>query len=127
MKPDTLPVCHENVTELSQLRKCMKLLPKFWSLVAFSENCWMWSGSRSSTGYGLFYSSFVVSRYAHRFIYQMLNGLVLPWSTVVRHKCDNPCCVRPDHLEHGSFADNSADMVARGRSTKGRPRCLRPL
>lgn len=38
-----------------------------------------------------------------------------PGDRVVRHKCDNPWCVRPDHLEIGTKADNNADRDARGR------------
>jgi hypothetical protein len=45
----------------------------------------------------------------------------IPPNMVIRHKCDNPKCINPDHLELGTPYDNSADMVARGRSTAGRP------
>jgi hypothetical protein len=38
---------------------------------------------------------------------------------VIRHKCDNPPCINPDHLEAGTVADNMADMTARGRRVKG--------
>lgn len=57
--------------------------------------------------------------YAHRVMYELVNGAI-PDALLVRHTCDNRACIRPDHLVLGTHADNSADMVARGRSTKGR-------
>ena len=35
---------------------------------------------------------------------------------IVLHACDNPECVRPDHLRLGTYAENTRDMLDRGRS-----------
>ncbi|AWN07574.1 HNH endonuclease [Streptomyces phage Goby] len=48
---------------------------------------------------------------AYRFAYALAFGE--PGNQVVRHKCDNPKCVEPAHLELGSFADNTRDMNER--------------
>lgn len=52
--------------------------------------------------------------YAHRLIYFFVNGAI-PLGKVVRHSCDDPACVRPDHLSVGSQRDNVHDSVKRGR------------
>lgn len=54
----------------------------------------------------------------HRYIYEECFGEI-PKGMVIRHKCDNPKCINPEHLELGTHQDNSNDMVNRNRSCKG--------
>lgn len=53
----------------------------------------------------------------HRYMYERFNGEI-PQGYVVRHKCDNPCCGNPEHLEVGTHKDNMEDKVKRGRGTR---------
>lgn len=80
--------------------------------------CWEYLGGRFSTGYGRISNGPGRALYAHRVIYENTVGPI-PKGLVVRHRCDNRVCVNPDHLETGTYADNSKDMVLRGRSLKG--------
>ncbi len=69
-------------------------------------------------GYGLWSRCRAEQRPAHRAVWELFNGPV-PEGLIVRHKCDNPRCCNPDHLELGTQKDNVQDCRDRGRMTVG--------
>lgn len=96
---------------------------RFWSKVkkVDGEGCWEWQSTRTpDTGYGLFGVRWHPPRYvvAHRISYE-LNCGPIPAGMKVCHKCDNPPCVRPDHLFLGTQRSNIEDMRRKGRAARG--------
>lgn len=93
---------------------------RFWMRVRPEvEGCWEWAGGHTSKAK---YGQFCVKgddgkhrpRYAHRFSYELHYGPI-PCGMHVCHKCDNPGCVRPDHLFLGTDKDNHHDSIRKGR------------
>lgn len=79
-------------------------MPKFKKLslsmpIEQSNGCWIWQGSFNMSGGG--YGQFLFAghmRQAHRLFYQLFKGPI-PEKYHVHHKCEDPKCVNPDHLE----------------------------
>lgn len=90
------------------------LADRFWAKVDISGDCWLWSGAiYAESGYGrLSFQRKALG--AHRVAWQLVNGPI-PDGMLVCHRCDNPPCVRADHLFLGTQSDNIADMWAKGR------------
>lgn len=85
---------------------------KFWAKVGKrgEEECWPWLGAIDTQGYG---RAGKRDR-AHRIAFLIFHQHIPP-GMVVRHRCDNPPCCNPSHLELGSKSDNARDAVERDR------------
>ena len=94
--------------------KARPLMDRFWEKVAKTDTCWNWMAAKHRFGYGKIMVRKRVIEPAHRVCYREQVGPI-PEGLQVLHRCDNPACVRPDHLYLGTQADNMRDMHDRGR------------
>lgn len=87
--------------------------------------CVEWTKSKDACGYGrAWFDGKPLG--AHRLAYCQAHGLKPAdiAGQVVRHTCDNPACINPEHLVLGSHADNMRDMRDRFRGRSGNARKL---
>jgi hypothetical protein len=86
------------------------------------DGCWSWRGSDNGRGYGVIgLPDPRRSAYVHRVMYEIAKGPIVDGYEVA-HTCDVRNCVRPTHLVLMTHAGNVADMVSKGRSSRGASR-----
>lgn len=90
---------------------------RFSALFSEGDGCWTWNGRTDTRGYGrvCLGDKPLSTLLAHRVAFVRAFG-VFDGERLVCHKCDNPPCVRPDHLFLGDDAANNADMIRKGRA-----------
>lgn len=95
------------------------LMRRFWAKVDKTPglgpngDCWLWKGRRNGHGYGEIKVAGVY-RAAHRIALFGVDNLKT--RLFACHHCDNPQCVRPEHLFAGEAVDNIRDMFLKGRA-----------
>lgn len=76
---------------------------RFWAKVNKTDTCWLWTACTHGPGYGRFKAD-GFTWLAHRYSYLLAHGEVdFP---TLDHLCRQPACVRPDHLEPVTQAEN---------------------
>ena len=104
-------VCRNRRLAIGQRRP---LAERFWAKVEKTETCWSWTGAETKDGYGQLRRG----GRANRCSWELHFGPI-PAGMRILHTCDNPSCVRPDHLFLGTDADNGADCRAKMRHAYG--------
>lgn len=92
------------------------LKARFERRVDRTADCHVWTGSRDRRGYGRIHVG-GLPELAHRVAWRLTNGAI-PDGLFILHRCDNPSCVRVEHLFLGTHQDNMDDMRRKGRAAK---------
>ena len=93
---------------------------RFWMDVDRSggpDACWPWTMATDPYGHVRIDGTLYLT---HRVSFSIANGNGLDGDELVRHECDNPPCCNPARLVAGSYADNTMDMLVRGRANPQR-------
>jgi len=97
---------------------------RFWSQVERTSDCWLWTGHVNRDAYGQFKVTDRPGHYrtvrAHRWAREVTHGPV-PAGLTLDHLCGRPACVRPDHLDPCTAAENLRRRHARRRTEGSRP------
>ena len=95
---------------------------RFWEKVKISDSddrCFSWESAIDPNNRGFFWvGGHRRTIKAYQFIYELLNGPIQS-GLVIRHTCDNPNCVNPNHLLSGTHLDNKTDSTSKMRHAYG--------
>lgn len=119
--PNLAPLTEEDMSSPNWKRNFLRHVCKEETVRSkhVQDPCWIWTGTRLCTKRGETYGRFSCGGkanhrqfLAHRVSFLMFHGPI-PAKLLVRHKCEEKLCVNPAHIELGTYAQNTADSVAR--------------
>lgn len=84
-----------------------------YSQTANEGGCRLWSGALDSRGYPIMGHRDFSTKLVHRMAYMIATGETLERHQPIHHKCANPSCVEPSHLQIVETWENSAEMLER--------------
>jgi len=99
-------------------------ITRFWEKVEKSDGCWLWTGARNSSGYGVFWLPGDRWVTAHRWHYEQMNGPIAS-PLQLDHLCRTRACVRLDHLEVVSARENTLRGIGLTAQEARRTHCPR--
>ncbi len=105
---------------LADPKRKASLVRRFWAKVdkRGPDDCWPWTAkAKHPFGYGRMTAGRGVYLKAPQVAYALECGAI-PEGHGVLHSCDNPPCCNQAHLFTGTQADNSQDMLSKGRGSK---------
>lgn len=97
---------------------------RFWEkvMVGPSDECWNWVGAKDCDGYGNFCVAVNEYSKAHIFNYVLHFGPI-PAGMQVHHKCVNPSCVNPNHLQLLTGPENNERSNSPSAINKRKTHC----
>lgn len=82
------------------------------------NDCLEWQGCFNTDGYARALINGNANAKVHRVVFELANPEENIDGSLVRHSCDNPRCIKPQHLLKGTPKENGHDKFLRGRQPK---------
>lgn len=94
--------------------------PEVLKILSYTKvvgDCYEYMLSHDARGYGRVFPN-GVNKLVHRYMWELFYGEI-PAGKVIMHTCDNPSCVRIEHLRCGTQRENMLDAKEKNRMAVG--------